>query len=42
MKIVDLKKHPDAMEAVRKEVCLHRMLKHQNIIKFFGKHFFFS
>ncbi|KAB7499132.1 Serine/threonine-protein kinase grp [Armadillidium nasatum] len=36
MKIVDLNKHPDAVEAVRKEVCLHKILKHQNIIKFFG------
>ncbi|RXG59572.1 Serine/threonine-protein kinase grp [Armadillidium vulgare] len=36
MKIVDLNKHPDAVEAVRKEVCLHRILKHQNVIKFFG------
>lgn len=37
MKMVDLVKHPDAADAVRKEICLHRMLKHTNIIKFYGK-----
>lgn len=37
MKMVDLVKHPDAADAVRKEICLHRMLKHANIIKFYGK-----
>ncbi|KAK3873689.1 hypothetical protein Pcinc_021308 [Petrolisthes cinctipes] len=36
MKMVDLVKHPDAAEAVRKEICLHRMLKHPHVIKFFG------
>ncbi|XP_027236831.1 serine/threonine-protein kinase grp [Penaeus vannamei] len=36
MKMVDLVKHPDAADAVRKEICLHRMLKHTNIIKFYG------
>lgn len=36
MKMVDLVKHPDAGDAVRKEICLHRMLKHANIIKFYG------
>ncbi|XP_064091729.1 serine/threonine-protein kinase grp [Macrobrachium rosenbergii] len=36
MKMVDLIKHPDADAAVRKEICIHRMLKHTNIIKFYG------
>ncbi|XP_071527552.1 serine/threonine-protein kinase grp isoform X2 [Panulirus ornatus] len=36
MKIVDLGKHVDAADAVRKEICLHRMLKNPHIIKFFG------
>lgn len=36
MKMVDLVKHPDAEEAVRKEICIHKMLKHTNIIKFYG------
>ncbi|MPC66254.1 Serine/threonine-protein kinase grp [Portunus trituberculatus] len=36
MKIVDLAKHPDAIDAVRKEMCLHRMLKNPHIIKFYG------
>lgn len=36
MKMVDLVKHPDAAEAVRKEICLHRMLKNPHVIKFFG------
>ncbi|XP_076040324.1 serine/threonine-protein kinase grp isoform X2 [Oratosquilla oratoria] len=36
MKTVDLVKHPDATDAVRKEICIHKMLKHQNIIKFYG------
>ena len=37
MKVVDLGKHPGALDAVRKEICLHRRLKHDNIIKFYGK-----
>lgn len=36
MKTVDLIKHPDSVDAVRKEICVHRMLKHANIIKFYG------
>lgn len=37
MKVVDLAKHPDAIDAVRKEMCLHRMLKNPHIIKFYGE-----
>ncbi|XP_042222860.1 serine/threonine-protein kinase grp-like [Homarus americanus] len=36
MKMVDLVKHNDAANAVRKEMCLHRMLKNPHIIKFYG------
>ncbi|KAK7049784.1 Serine/threonine-protein kinase Chk1 [Halocaridina rubra] len=36
MKMVDLVKHADAADAVRKEICIHSMLKHANIIKFYG------
>jgi len=36
MKMIDMVKHSDAAEAVRKEICIHRMLKHENIIKFYG------
>ncbi|XP_068225802.1 serine/threonine-protein kinase grp-like [Palaemon carinicauda] len=36
MKMVDLVKHPDAVDAVRKEICIHKMLKHTNIVKCFG------
>jgi len=35
MKMIDMIKHSDAAEAVRKEICIHRMLKHENIIKFY-------
>ncbi|XP_058168285.1 serine/threonine-protein kinase grp [Anopheles ziemanni] len=37
MKMVDLKKHPDAESSVKKEVCIQKILMHQNILKFFGK-----
>lgn len=37
MKMVDLEKHPDAKESVKKEVCIHKLLAHPNILKFFGK-----
>lgn len=36
MKMVDLIKHKDAAIAVRKEMCLHRMLKNPHIVKFYG------
>jgi serine/threonine-protein kinase CHEK1 len=37
MKMVDLKKHPDAASSVKKEVCIQKILAHPNILKFFGK-----
>lgn len=37
MKIIDLEKHADAKELVKKEVCIHKLLKHPNILKLFGK-----
>jgi serine/threonine-protein kinase Chk1 len=37
MKMVDLKKHPDAAASVKKEVCIQKILAHPNILKFFGK-----
>ena len=37
MKMVDLKKHPDAENSVKKEVCIQKILQHPNILKFFGK-----
>lgn len=37
MKMVDLKKHPDAINSVKKEVAIQRNLQHINILKFFGK-----
>ena len=36
LKIVNLKEHPEAQDAVRKEIQIHKMLNHENIIKFFG------
>jgi len=37
MKIIDLKKHTDAAEIVKKEVCIHRMLNDPHIIRFYGR-----
>ncbi|BFF95959.1 serine/threonine-protein kinase grp [Drosophila madeirensis] len=37
MKMVDLKKHPDAVTSVRKEVCIQKMLQDTHILRFFGK-----
>lgn len=37
MKMVDLKKHPDALTSVKKEVCIQKILQHPHILKFFGK-----
>nr|CAD7412739.1 unnamed protein product [Timema poppensis] len=37
MKIVNLEKHPDARTCIRKEVCIHRMLTDQHIIRYFGQ-----
>lgn len=37
MKMIDLKKHPDAINAVKKEVCIQKSLQNTNILRFFGK-----
>lgn len=36
LKMVDLHRHPEAETCVRKEMLIHKLLKHPNIIKFFG------
>uniref|UniRef100_A0A1B0BV75 Protein kinase domain-containing protein n=1 Tax=Glossina palpalis gambiensis TaxID=67801 RepID=A0A1B0BV75_9MUSC len=36
MKMVDLKKHSDAVLSVRKEICIQRMLQDQHILRFYG------
>jgi len=36
LKIINLKDHPAAQEIVRKEIQIHKMLNHENIVKFFG------
>jgi serine/threonine-protein kinase Chk1 len=37
MKMVDLGKHPDARNTVRKETTIHRMLSNPYIIQYFGQ-----
>lgn len=37
MKMVDLKKHPDAGASVKKEVCIQKALGHPHILRFFGQ-----
>ncbi|OXU23588.1 hypothetical protein TSAR_000341 [Trichomalopsis sarcophagae] len=37
MKMVDLIKHPDARNTVKKETTIHRMLSNPNIIQYFGQ-----
>ena len=37
LKMVDLVQHPDAETCVKKEMLIHKLLKHSNVIKFFGK-----
>lgn len=37
MKMVDLKKHPDAVLSVRKEVCIQKILQDQHVLRYFGK-----
>ncbi|XP_033758594.1 serine/threonine-protein kinase Chk1-like [Pecten maximus] len=36
VKIINLERCPSAADSVRKEVCVHKMLNHDNVIKFFG------
>ncbi|XP_015592593.1 serine/threonine-protein kinase grp isoform X3 [Cephus cinctus] len=37
MKMIDLEKHPDARQSVRKETTIHRMLSNSHIIQYFGQ-----
>ncbi|KAJ6647030.1 Serine/threonine-protein kinase grp, partial [Pseudolycoriella hygida] len=37
MKMIDLQRHPDAKDSVRKEVGIQRLLSHKHILRFFGK-----
>lgn len=37
MKMIDLDKHPNVSAAVRKEVCIHHSLSHENIIDYYGQ-----
>lgn len=37
VKIIDCEKHKDAAESVKKEVYIHRLLTHSNIIRFYGR-----
>jgi len=36
MKEVDLSVHPDAEECVKKEICVHKLLKHRNVVGCYG------
>ncbi|XP_050416175.1 serine/threonine-protein kinase Chk1 [Patella vulgata] len=36
VKIINLNKFPNIEESVKKETCVHRMLNHETIIKFYG------
>lgn len=37
MKMVDLQKHPDAANSVKKEVCIQKILQDPHILRYFGK-----
>lgn len=39
VKVINLLKHANAKEMVRKEIGLHRRMKHDNILRFFGERF---
>ena len=36
MKEIDQKTHPDAEDSVKKEICVHKLLKHRNIVQCYG------
>ncbi|XP_023345296.1 serine/threonine-protein kinase grp [Eurytemora carolleeae] len=36
MKEIDLDSHPEAEEVVKKEICVHKLLKHKNIVQCYG------
>ena len=33
---MDLSIHPDAEESVKKEICVHKLLKHRNVVGCYG------
>lgn len=37
VKIIDCEKHKDASDSVKKEVHIHRLLTHPNIIRYYGQ-----
>ena len=36
MKEVDLDSHPEAEETVKKEICVHKLLKHKQVVQCYG------
>lgn len=36
VKVLDTQANTDCREVVKKEVCIHKMLTHPNIVRFFG------
>ena len=36
MKEIDILAHPEAKESVKKEICVHKLLKHQQIVQCYG------
>ena len=36
MKEIDLEQYPDAEETVKKEICVHKLLKHKQIVQCYG------
>lgn len=36
VKIVDMKRAVDCPENIKKEICINKMLNHENVVKFYG------
>ena len=36
VKIVDMKRAIDCPENIKKEICINKMLNHENVVKFYG------
>lgn len=36
VKIVDMKRAADCPENIKKEICINKMLNHENVVKFYG------
>ena len=36
MKEVDLEQHPEAEDTVKKEICVHKLLKHKQLVQWYG------